>query len=194
MKSHCPQKMSLGQTVFDALIICLGLFVAVGCLFSFWIPELNRREYMMLKPFGMLLLAVFGWCLVVFALSLKRGTWRSHCESQRNIFRGVDDPVAKKRGILVCLTPEQILAANMVNLAAAMLMSVGIRLHWHDPITPIIYALGLFSHPILTYIAIRKITETGFAWSCFFSAAIGLLGMSLWTWTTYFLTIGRFGN
>jgi small basic protein len=92
-----------------------------------------------------------------------------------------------KGQVLVPFTAEQILAASMVGFAATVIMFVGVRLRWHDPFTTSVFCSGWFFHPTLAYIAIRKMTEVGFAWRWFLSALICLCGITLWALTIYFL-------
>ena len=81
--------------VVHAVICCWGLFVGDGGLNLFWTPESNKLEAIFLRLLGVLMLAVYGWILVALAVKLKRGTWRSHCDSRISFFNGIDDSVAR---------------------------------------------------------------------------------------------------
>src|SRR5690349_21521851 len=102
---HRPQKMWLGrfywQTVqrwplVHALGCCCGLFFGFGALNLFWTADTNEREAICLKVLGVLMLVVYGWFFIAFALRLKRGTWRRHCDSQILFFSGIDSSTGKQ--------------------------------------------------------------------------------------------------
>ena len=193
-----PQKMWLGRfywhsvqrwPVVYALLCGWGLIVGFGAFNLFWDPQPNNRQDALIRLLGVLMLVVYGWFLVVFLLRLKRGTWRSHCGDRIQFFSGIDSSTGKEvvgakpaKSIDLHVTSKQILGASLVNLALASVVVVLLRLRWHDPFMPILVSLGLFSHPVLGYIAIRRMTETGFSWRWFFSAVLCLLGFALWVW------------
>ena len=173
--------------VVHAIGCCWGLFVGVGCLYLFWDPQPNKRLDIFLRPLGVLMLAVYGWWLIAFVLRLTRGTWSGHCDSQILFFTGIDDSGVQKRSMVLRFKAKQILAASLVTFAVTVLMFVEVRLHWHDPITPVIFSVGLFYLPLLCYIAIRSMTETGFSRVWFFSVVFCFIGMGLWAWIVYAL-------
>jgi hypothetical protein len=146
---------------------------------------------MIVRALGVFMLAGYGWWFVAFLLRLKRGTWTSHCDGRILFFSGLDSSTGKEvvraRNDLH-VTANQILAASLVNLALAALLFIEVRIRWHDRfIMPVLFSLGILSHPILGYIAVRKMTETGFSWRWFFSAIFCSLGIFLWALTFYFL-------
>jgi hypothetical protein len=92
-----------------------------------------------------------------------------------------------KRPIIVRFTAEQILAASLVTFAVTLMMFIGVQLRWHDQFTTFVFSTGWFFHPTLAYIAIRKMTEIGFAWRWFLSVLICFSGIVLWAFTIYYL-------
>jgi hypothetical protein len=207
---HRPQKMWLARfywraakrwPVVHAMGCCWGLFVGFGALNLFWDPQPNKRQDVLLRPLGVFMLVGYGWFLGAFLLRLKRGTWSSHCDSQILFFSGIEPSTGKQVASArpaksIDFTSNQILAASLVNLALATLLFVDVRLRWHDPFMPILVSIGLFSHPLLSYIAVRRMTETGFSWRWFFSAVLCLLGLFLWVLTvlTVYLRVSQSGQ
>jgi len=192
---HRPQKFWLGRCywqaakrwpVVHALGCCCGLFVGCGALNLFWDPQPNKRQDVLLRPLGVFMLIVYGWWFIAFLLRLKRGTWKSHCASRILFFSGIEPSTGKhvasaRPAKSIDFTSNQILAASLANLALATLLFVDVHFRWHGPFfTPMLVSIGLFSNPVLSYIAVRRMTETGFSWRWFFSAVLGLLGYSLW--------------
>jgi hypothetical protein len=171
--------------VLHALGCCWGLFVGFAAVNLFWNPQPNERGDALVRPLGLVMLVAYGWFLGAFLLRLKRGTWSSHCDRQVLFFSGIEPSTGKqvasaKRAVDLHVTANQILAASLTNLALAALLFVGVRLRWHNLFMGILFSLVLLSHPLLGYIAVRKMTETGFSWRCFFSAILCCLGIFLW--------------
>lgn len=191
---HRPQNMWLGRSywqvakrwpVVHALGCCLGLFVGFAAFNLFWDPQPNKRQDVPLRLLGVFMLVVYGWFLSAFLLRLKRGTWSSHCHSQILFFSGIEPSTGKQVASArpaksIDFTSNQILAASLVNLILAMLFFLDVRFRWHDPFMPMLVSIGLFSNPVLSYIAVRRMTETGFSWRWLFSAILCLLGYCLW--------------
>jgi hypothetical protein len=47
------------------------------------------------------------------------------------------------------------------------------------------FSMGSLIHPILAYIAVRLMTDTGWAWRLFIAALVSLIGLGLWGWAAY---------
>ena len=207
---HRPQKMWLGRfywqavkrwPVVHAFCCCWGLFVGFGAFHLFWDPQPNKRQDVLCRLLGVFMLVVCAWVLGAFLVRLIRGTWSSHCDSQVLFFSGIDsstgEQVAGARPAKsIDFTSNQILSASLVNLALATLLFVDVHLRWHDPFMPILVSIGLFSNPVLSYIAVRRMTETGFSWRGLFSALLCLLGYCLWLLAvlTVYLRVGQSGQ
>jgi lysylphosphatidylglycerol synthetase-like protein (DUF2156 family) len=178
--------------VLHALGCCLGLIVGLGMLLLFLDPQPNERPAVAGRLLSVFVLVGYGWFFGAFLLRLKRGTWSSHCDSQILFFSGIDSSTKKlvasaKSASDLHFTSNQILLASLINLALTILLFVAERLRWHDQFMAIPFSLGLLCHPILGYIAVRKMTETGFSWRWFFSAVLCSLGVFLWALTFYYL-------
>jgi uncharacterized membrane protein YhaH (DUF805 family) len=92
-----------------------------------------------------------------------------------------------KRSIVVRFTVGQILVASLVVLAAMAEVLFGVQHRWHDSFTTIVCCTGWLYSPLLLYIAVRRMSETGFSWLWFLSAFVSFAGIALWAFTIYFL-------
>jgi hypothetical protein len=187
--------------VLHALGCCWGLFVGFAACNLFWDHQPNKRQDVPLRLLGVFMLVVCACVLGAFLVRLIRGTWRSHCDSQVLFFSGIDsstgEQVASARPAKsIDFTSNQILAASLVNLALATLLFVDVHLRWHDLFMPMLVSIGLFSNPVLSYIAVRRMTETGFSWRWLFSAVLCLFGYCLWVLAvlTVYLRVSQSGQ
>jgi len=97
------------------------------------------------------------------------------------------ESIRLKRSIIVRFTAGQIFVASLVALAAMAEVVFGVQHRWHDRFTTIVFSTGWLYSPLLFYIAVRRMCETGFAWLWFLAAFANLAGVALWAFAIYFL-------
>ena len=92
-----------------------------------------------------------------------------------------------KRSLVVRFRAGQIFAASLVVLVAMAEVLFGVQHRWHDSFTTIVFCTGWLYSPLLVYIAVRRMSETGFSWLWFLSAFTSFAGIALWAFAIYFL-------
>ena len=68
--------------VFYLLCCLAGVSVGVGGLCLFGTSEPNERKAMFLRGFGILMVIVYTWWIIVFVVRWVRGTWARHCDER----------------------------------------------------------------------------------------------------------------
>ena len=92
-----------------------------------------------------------------------------------------------KRSIVVRFTAGQILVASLIVLVAMTEVLFGVQHRWHDAFTTIVFSTGWLYSPLLSYIAIRRMSESGFSWLWLFSTLISFAAIVLWAFSIYYL-------
>ena len=64
------------------LCCLMGIAVGIGCFLLFGEPEPDSVKRTFLRVLGVLMLVIYSWFLVRFAVRLAQGTWESHCDSR----------------------------------------------------------------------------------------------------------------
>ena len=176
--------------VLHALGCSLGILCGVACFFVFWSPGPNERQDRVLKALGVLMMVGYGWILAGCLWKLMRGTWPNHCDRQRLIFSADRQPsgnLKPRRSIAFRPSEGQILVASLVVLAAMAEVLFGVQHHWHDLFTTMVFSTGLFYGPLLAYVAVRRMIETGFSWLWLLSACAGIAATVLGALAIHFL-------
>src|ERR1035437_6139329 len=92
-----------------------------------------------------------------------------------------------KRSIILRFSAQQILVASLIVLAAMTEVLFGVYHRWHDSFTTIVFSTGWLYSPLLSYVAVRRMSETGFSWLWFVSAFVSFSGIVLWAFAIYYL-------
>jgi hypothetical protein len=82
---------------------------------------------------------------------------------------------------------RKILLTGLVLLCAQIELFFGVRHHWHDLFTILAFSTGWGFCPLLSYISVRRISETGFTWLWIVSVLLSFASTALCAYAYYYL-------
>ena len=82
---------------------------------------------------------------------------------------------------------RKILVTVFVLLATQTELFFGVQHHRHDLLTILAFSTGWLFCPLYSYIAVRRISETGFTWLWLLSVLVSFTSTALCAYAFYFL-------
>ncbi len=82
---------------------------------------------------------------------------------------------------------RKILFAVFVLLGVQTELVVAVLHHWRDLFTVFAFSAGWLFCPLLSYIAVRRISETGFSWLWLLSVLVSFTSTALCAYAFYYL-------
>lgn len=178
---------------------CLaGVAVGVGCLFSFGAPEPNDRRDLVLRAFGVLMLAVCGWGVVALAARWVRRTWGDHCVMR---IAELDAHTAKYRERLkqdevpaykvLARSPQVLLWLSIVAVLSAACLPAAVRLQLGSPFKAL-GIFGLFFGPAMFGLSILELSRYGRPWRVLLAVAVSFAATAIGWGATILFALGEF--
>ena len=92
-----------------------------------------------------------------------------------------------KRPTGLRFTNRKILVTVFVLLALQTEVFFGVQHHWHDLFTLLAFSTGWLFCPLYSYIAVRRISETGFTRLWLLSVLVSFAGTALCAYAFYYM-------
>jgi uncharacterized membrane-anchored protein len=95
--------------------------------------------------------------------------------------------IERKPSRVLRFSNRKILLTGLVLLCAQIELFFGVRHHWQDLFTVLAFSTGWGFCPLLSYISVRRLGETGFTWPWIFSVLLSFASTALFAYAFYFL-------
>jgi hypothetical protein len=93
----------------------------------------------------------------------------------------------QKHSAVMRFSNRKILTWVFVLLAVQLELIVAVHHHWRDLFTILAFSSGWLFCPLLSYISVRRISETGFTWPWLLSVLVSFSSAALCAYAFYYL-------